>query len=225
MNVGMDAKQDITAVAALDEPARRRLYEYVCAHPNPVGRDEASEALGMARQTAAFHLDKLADAGLLTVEFARRSGRTGPGAGRPSKLYRRSDQAIAVQLPARSYELAGRLLARAVDDAEATGESPRASLERRAGELGRTLGAETGPSDDDLLATLTRCGYEPRLDGPDIVLANCPFHALAAEHTALVCGMNLGLVEGMLDGAHCTARRARLAPHKGHCCVRIEPTP
>ncbi len=220
----MHANPDITAVAALDEPARRRLYDYVCAQPDPVGRDEASEALGIPRQTAAFHLDKLADAGLLTIEFARRGGRSGPGAGRPSKFYRRSDHPITVQLPERSYELAGQLLAQAVDDAEATGRSPRESLNARAAELGRSVGAATDPTDAGILAALARCGYEPRTEDTDIVLGNCPFHALAQQHTALVCGMNLGLVEGLLDGAQCTSRRARLAPHERYCCVRIEPT-
>lgn len=214
---------DISAVSALDEPARRRLYDYVRGHRDPVGRDDAAEALGMARQTAAFHLDKLADEGLLTVEFARRTGRTGPGAGRPAKLYRRSDREVAVQLPQRSYELAGQLLAQAIDDAERTGESPRSSLDRRARDLGAAIGAEAGP--DDLLGTLEGCGYEPRVEGTDITLVNCPFHALALQHTAMVCGMNLGLIEGLLDGAGCAGRRARLAPEDGHCCVRIEPAP
>ncbi len=231
---GMDAPPGIAAVAALDEPARRRLYDYVRAHPGPVGRDEASEALDMPRQTAAFHLDKLADAGLLTVEYARLGGRTGPGAGRPAKLYRRADQAISVHLPDRSYELAGQLLSQAVEDAEATGISPRASLNARAGELGRATGASVACRDnrddrDDrdaaTMDALTQCGYEPRLDGADIVLVNCPFHALAQKHTDLVCGMNLGLIEGLLDGAGCTGRRARLAPHEPYCCVRIEPAP
>ncbi|MDN5726751.1 MAG: transcriptional regulator, partial [Propionibacteriales bacterium] len=163
-----------------------------------------------------------AEVGLLTVEFARRTGRTGPGAGRPAKLYRRSDTAIAVQLPERSYEVAGQLLAEAVDEAEATGESPRTVLRRRAGEFGRALGVDTEPTDDGVLATLGRCGYEPRTDGDDIVLANCPFHDLAARHTQLVCGMNLGLVTGLLEGANCADRQARLVPHEQHCCVRIE---
>jgi predicted ArsR family transcriptional regulator len=221
----MDADPAIAAVAALDEPARRKLYDYVCAQRDPVGRDEASEALGIPRQTAAFHLDKLADTGLLAAEFARLSGRTGPGAGRTAKLYRRAEGTVAVHLPERSYELAGQLLAQAVDDAESTGESPRASLNRRAGELGRALGAEADPTDESVIAVLARCGYEPRFDGADIVLVNCPFHALATRHTELVCGMNLGLIEGLLDGARCTARRAHLAPHQKYCCIRIEPTP
>lgn len=219
----MDRTPDISAVAALDEPSRRRLYDYVCVQADPVSRDEVSEALEMPRQTAAFHLDKLAEAGLLAVEFARRSGRSGPGAGRPSKLYRRSDTAIAVQLPQRSYELAGELLAQAVDDAESTGESPRTSLKRRAGQFGQALGADAEPTDEGVLAALARCGYEPRVDGTGILLANCPFHALAAGHTDLVCGMNLGLIEGLLNGAQCTGRQARLVPHERYCCVRIEP--
>jgi predicted ArsR family transcriptional regulator len=219
----MDVTPGISAVAALEEPSRRRLYEYVCTHEDPVGRDEVSEAVGMPRQTVAFHLDKLADAGLLAVEFARRGGRAGPGAGRPSKLYRRSDDPVSVQLPERSYELAGQLLAQAVDDAESTGESPRTILNRRACELGQALGADAGSTDEGVMAVLAGCGYEPRRDGTDIVLVNCPFHALAARHTDLVCGMNLGLVEGLLDGAHCTGRQARLTPHERYCCVRIEP--
>lgn len=221
----MDDTNDIAAVAALDEPARRQLYDYVCGQVDPVGRDEASTALGIPRQTAAFHLDKLAEAGLLAVEFARRSGRTGPGAGRPAKLYRRSDHTVAVQLPERSYELAGHLLAQAVVDAEATGEAPHASLNRRARELGCTLGTAAGATDGEVVAALARCGYEPRVDGTDIVLVNCPFHDLAQQHTELICGMNLGLVTGLLDGAGCTARRARLAPHERYCCIRVEPAP
>lgn len=219
----MDADPDITAVAALDEPTRRRLYDYVGASPDAVDRDEAAEALGMRRQTAAFHLDKLVDAGLLTVEFARRNGRRGPGAGRPSKLYRRADRTIAVHLPDRSYELAGHLLAQAVDDAANTGQSPKTALARRASELGHAVGSEAGPTDQDVVAALGRCGYEPRAEGEDIVLTNCPFHNLAQQHTELVCGMNLALVEGLLDGAHCTGRQAHLAPHERYCCVRIEP--
>lgn len=214
-------RSDITAVSALGEPARRRLYDYVRSRREPVGRDDAAEALGMPRQTVAFHLDKLADAGLLTVEFARRTGRTGPGAGRPSKLYRRSDREVAVQLPERSYELAGQLLAQAVVDAERTGDSPRASLTRRATELGHAVGAAAGPSDAEIMAALEGCGYEPRLEDTDITLTNCPFHALARQHTELVCGMNLGLIEGLLDGAACAGRRARLAPEERYCCVRL----
>lgn len=216
---------DVSAVSALDEPARRRLYDFVRRHREPVGRDEAAAELGLPRTTAAFHLDKLADEGLLSIEFARRSGRTGPGAGRPAKLYRRADRPIVVQLPERDYELAGRLLAGAIDDAESSGESPGTALARRAHDLGETIGAELAaagePTDEALSDSLERCGYEPCTVGDDIVLANCPFHALVHDHTELVCGMNLRLIEGLLEGAGCHGRLARLAPEEGFCCVRL----
>ena len=100
----------ISAVAALDEPTRRRLYDYVVRQPEPVSRDDAAAALELPRTTAAFHLDRLVDEGLLDVVFQRLTGRTGPGAGRPTKLYQRSDQHVTVSLPQRRYDLAGRLL-------------------------------------------------------------------------------------------------------------------
>ena len=52
---------------------------------------------------------------------------------------------------------------------------------------------------DDVLALLAEHGYEPRVEGAEIVLANCPFHALARDHTALVCGMNLHLLTALLE--------------------------
>lgn len=50
----------VAAVAALDEPNRRRLYDFVVRQTSPISKDEVSEAIGLPRTTAAFHLDKLA---------------------------------------------------------------------------------------------------------------------------------------------------------------------
>ncbi|CAL9351542.1 hypothetical protein SUDANB132_00471 [Streptomyces sp. enrichment culture] len=213
-------RHDISAVAALDEPNRRRLYDHVVRQPGPVSRDEAAAALGLARQTAAFHLDRLTDESLLDVVYERRSGRTGPGAGRPAKLYKRSAKQVAVSLPERHYELAGRLLAQALEESEATGEPVRTVLHRRAHELGAQL---AGPEQADVLAVLEGNGFEPRCEGDAVVLGNCPFHTLAREHTQTVCGMNLHLLRGVLDGLAEDGLRARLDPGPGHCCVRLEP--
>src|SRR4051794_31092380 len=188
---------DVSAIAALDEPTRRRLYDHVVRQPSPVSRDEAAAALGLARQTAAFHLDRLADEALLDVVYERRSGRSGPGAGRPAKLYRRSAKQVAVNLPDRRYELAGRLLAQAVEESDATGEPVREVLHRKAEELGTHLGEQNKTEVFDLLE---RYGFEPRHEDDAIILANCPFHALAREHTQTVCGMNLHLLRGVLKG-------------------------
>ena len=78
----------LTALAALKDPLDRRCFDLVAADSDAVGRDEIAEALGLPRASAAFRLDRLVEVGLLDVEFRRRSGRTGPGAGRPAKLYR-----------------------------------------------------------------------------------------------------------------------------------------
>ncbi|GAA2422410.1 helix-turn-helix domain-containing protein [Streptomyces coeruleofuscus] len=213
-------RPDVSAVAALDEPTRRRLYEHVVRQPGPVSRDEAAAALGLARQTAAFHLDRLAGESLLDVVYERRSGRTGPGAGRPAKLYKRSAREVTVSLPERHYELAGRLLAQAMEESEATGEPVRAVLHRKAHELGAQLAGQGGTG---VFGLLERYGFEPRHDGDAIVLGNCPFHALAREHTQTVCGMNLHLLRGVLEGLEDSSRHACLAPSPGHCCVRLEP--
>ncbi|MGC7100139.1 helix-turn-helix transcriptional regulator [Amycolatopsis lurida] len=216
----------VAAVAALDEPTRRRLYDLVVRRPDPVSRDEAAEAVRLPRTTVAFHLDRLVDDGLLDVVYERRTGRSGPGAGRPAKLYRRSSHEIAVSLPDRRYELAGRLLADAIQEAETTGDSPRTVLDRRAHELGHDLGqaARTNqPADDAAMRALERFGFEPRRTGTTIMLGNCPFHSLASHQTELVCGMNLRLLQGLLDGLATTGLTARLAPAAGHCCVRVEP--
>jgi predicted ArsR family transcriptional regulator len=211
---------DVSAIAALDEPTRRRLYDHVVRQQGPVSRDEAAAALGLARQTAAFHLDRLAGEALLDVVYERRSGRSGPGAGRPAKLYRRSAKQVAVSLPDRRYELAGRLLAQAVEESDATGEPVRKVLHRKAEELGTQLGAQNGT---ELLDLLERYGFEPRREGDAIVLGNCPFHALAQEHTETVCGMNLHLLRGVLDGLDEAGLEACLAPAPGRCCVRLQP--
>lgn len=227
--MGEDLAARVAAVAALDEPSRRRLYDHVARQSAPVSRDEAAAAVDLARTTAAFHLDRLVAEGLLEVSYERRTGRTGPGAGRTAKLYRRSQHQVGVSLPERRYDLAGRLLAAAVAEAEETGERPRDVADRKARELGRELAraaaADGSAAEPELTAlrVLEDHGFEPREEGAEVALVNCPFHALAQEHTALVCGMNLQLCSGLLAEAGVTGLAARLDPRPGHCCVRLTP--
>ncbi|MYV96806.1 helix-turn-helix domain-containing protein, partial [Streptomyces sp. SID3343] len=105
----------LDALGVLADPLRRALYRYVVAATGAVGRGEAAEAVGIQRTLAAFHLDKLVEAGLLVTEFARPAGRSGPGAGRPAKLYRRSAAETSVSLPPRAYDTAGHILADALE--------------------------------------------------------------------------------------------------------------
>jgi len=223
-----DASADVSAVASLDEPTRRRIYDYVGAQAAPVSRDDVAVALGVPKRTAAFHLDRLAELDLLAVSFARRTGRNGPGAGRPAKLYRRSAREVAVSLPPRDYDLAGRLLAGAMVQAQHTGEPPREVLDRQAHDFGRAMAGERSGGQPGqgatgvLMSLLEDHGFEPRSAAGDIVLHNCPFHALAQEQAELVCGMNLHLLVGVLEGLRPTEFQARLDPGPSRCCVRLE---
>jgi predicted ArsR family transcriptional regulator len=213
----------VAAVASLDEPTRRRIYDHVRAQSVPLSRDDVADALQITRQSAAFHLDRLAEQGLLGVTFARRSGRSGPGAGRPSKRYERSAGEVSVTLPPRHYDLAGRLLAGALIEAEESGRPPREVLDRRARDFGQAMaGDQPGPGDIGILVNLLEeQGYEPQAAAGCITLRNCPFHALAQEHTELVCGMNLHLLEGVLAGLGNTGMSASLDPAPSRCCVRL----
>jgi predicted ArsR family transcriptional regulator len=224
-----DLAARVSGVAALAEPSRRRLYAYVASQPRPVSRDQASEGVGIARHTAKFHLDRLVEEGLLDTEFKRLAGRRGPGAGRPTKLYKRSAVQVSVTLPERRYDLAGRLMARAIDNSTPNRPAAIASLHAEAGEYGTRLGeraretAGVRPCRERLITaaceTLAAQGYEPRRRGGSITLANCPFDALAREHTELVCGMNLALVTAVTDSLGGGMLSARLDPDADRCCV------
>lgn len=222
-------ERDAAGIGALADPVRRRLYLYVCAQPAPVGRDEAAAAAGIARHQAKFHLDRLEADGLLETEYARLGGRSGPGAGRPSKLYRRADRDIAVSLPDRDYELAGRLMADAIAESAAAGTPVLHALHRLAAEYGRGLGAtavsaagcpdSAGAALALAVRVLAGNGYEPRPDGDRVVLANCPFHRLARARTELVCGMNHALVGGVAEPLGPHRPRVALDPEPDRCCV------
>ncbi|MGW2593944.1 helix-turn-helix transcriptional regulator [Streptomyces sp. NPDC001515] len=206
----------IEAVLALGDPVRRGLYRYVAGAAGDVGRDAAAEAAGISRSLAAFHLDKLVDAGLLDVTFRRPAGRTGPGAGRPAKLYRRAEAEHTVSVPPRAYDAAGALLAGVVERAGLDAE-----LQDAARAAWRAEGASAGAADP--VEALRERGYEPYWDGSVLRLNNCPFHALTDRFPALVCGMNLAGIQGLLDGLPCGAGwRASMDPPARGCCVALE---
>lgn len=229
-----DLERRISGIAALDQPLRRELYRLLSERDGWVSRDEASDALGVPRSVAAFHLDKLVEAGVVEITFERTSGRTGPGAGRPAKLYRRGASEVSASVPERRYDLAGSLLATAIAEAERTGTPIAESLSATARAAGRVIGEEAagaagsftkrGERRQAVLDILAGHGYEPTLGKRgEIALLNCPFHRLAEEHRSLVCGMNLDFLGGLLEGIGPTDRLdARLAPEPGYCCVRIK---
>jgi len=229
-----DFASRITSVAALAEPVRQALYLYVVGQPRPVSRDEAAAAVGVPRHVAKFNLDKLEEAELLDAEYARPAGRTGPGAGRPAKLYKRAARDVGVSLPERRYDLAAQVMAEGITQSKEKGLSIDAALREAARDAGRALGAEAQRTAgtrrsraSEIRAVeevLADTGYEPRSDEGGLSLANCPFHALAKAHTALVCGINLDLIDSLLQASGPRDVRAELSPSPGRCCVRIAKT-
>ena len=239
-----DLALHIASLAALADPVRRALYLAVAGSAEPVGRDAAASAAGVSRALAAFHLDKLVDAGLLEASFKRLTGRSGPGAGRPSKLYSRSAVQVDVSLPERRYEWAAQMLVRAL--AAVRSEESEAALRRSARSHGESIGREQAEECERELAeeredmpesgvlperahpsplhdasrALSNCGFEP-VTGPDgeVLLRNCPFDRLREGCRELVCGMNLSLIEGVLAGLSLEGVQAVLEPRPGHCCV------
>jgi predicted ArsR family transcriptional regulator len=207
-----DPDPDLDALATLAGKLRRDLYDFVTSSPSPVSRDEAAMAVGVARQAAAYHLDHLVDQGLLEVEFKRLTGRVGPGAGRPSKLYRASERSFEVSVPPRRYELASRILLQAV----ASNPAERRAMTEAAHHAGEQIGLNG--LDEGLRAT----GYRPVSEGGVTRFRNCPFDALRKQDRDTACEMNLALVQGMIEGSGARFD-AELAPEDGYCCVRLRP--
>ena len=221
----------VEALGILRDPVRRSLYRHVAGQPSEVSRDDAARAVGISRILAAFHLDRLVEAGLLDAIYRRLSGRSGPGAGRTSKLYRRANRQFRLILPERRYDLLAWVLVKALESQ--TPERASAPLAETAKEIGAELGqdaAAAGSGDGDEqqlldagLRRLDQLGFEPIHDGPAITLRNCPFDTLAKQHRDLVCGVNLSLLHGFLAGLGTPGTEARLDPAAGRCCVRLQP--
>jgi predicted ArsR family transcriptional regulator len=212
----------LPALSALDEPLRARLYGLVCDAARPVRRDEMADAAGIGLSLAAYHLDELARKELLAVSFARPSGRGGPGAGRPAKLYQRADRELIACVPPRDYELLAAVLVRSCASPEIA-----AAVDVAARDLGRSIGSEWGDGAEDVtnavVGALQDRGYEPCETGAGTVrLRNCPFRRVAVENPDIVCRVNLSLVAGLLEGLGHERARVRLDPAPPGCCVSVQ---
>lgn len=221
---------EIASVAALGDPIRRRLYEFVVQQGESVSRDMAAAGVEIARHVAKFHLDKLEEEGLLETEYRRPSGKKGPGAGRPTKYYRRSSREISVSLPERHYDLAARVLAQAITMSQKSNTPIALALEKAAITFGQLMAQEVhtklqgGTDKVDVANAISKVlddhGYEPRMEEECLVLANCPFHSLATEYTALICGINHNLMSALINDLP-RSYKADLAPAPGRCCVTL----
>lgn len=223
----MEPIHDIERIALLREPVRRDLYFHVREAGHPISREEAADAVGVSKSLAAFHLDRLADAGLLEVEYRRLTGKTGRGAGRPAKLYRPSARRVSVSFPPTRYELAGELLMEALE-AKRPEDTPEDAVRhaahlhagRLADRLRPTLRRRSGYG--RVGEFLERLGFEPEEGRREILLRNCPFHELVERHPQLVCGLNESFMEGITERLAGDEAAALPCDLEGYCCVLIQ---
>lgn len=226
----MTADPAIRAIAALDDDLRWGMYEFIRAARRPVTRDEAAAAVGISRKLAAFHLDKLVDAGALRAHY-QQAGAT-RRVGRVPKVYEPSATDIQVSLPRRSHDMLASILMEAVIS-EDSGESARDAVRRVARDHGQRIGAaerqrarpgRLGAERALSMASslLTERGFEPARESPGCLrLRNCPFHPLTATAPDLVCGLNHAFISGMMDGLQASTVDAVLDPRAGECCVEL----
>jgi predicted ArsR family transcriptional regulator len=222
--------QRVSRVSALADPIRRALYHFVAHQPGAVSRDQAAAGLEIPRHTAKFHLDKLVEEGLLVPEFKRLSGRTGPGAGRPAKLYRRVRKEVNVTLPRRRYDLAGHVLADTLERVQA-GVPLNRAIDKAADNAANIVVESwppTGSSDEErMTGLLARLGYEPRPEGGanegGIRLSNCPFQQLSDDHTGVICPINRQFIEAVGRRLDCTDVHPTSVDRGTGCCVALRP--
>ena len=220
---------DLAGIAALADPVRRALHRYVGGRCDWVTREEAAAATGLAHHVVKLNLDRLAVAGLLESGYQRPPGRSGPGAGRPAKVYRRADREFAVSVPARRYELAAGILANGVRRSIEDGTPVAEAVRDTATDAGRALGraaadrASTGtPVAAAIREVLDGQGFATRAEGSVLHFGNCPFAGLLHDCKRLICTMNGSLVRGLLAASGATALTAQLAPPPpGDCCVTV----
>jgi predicted ArsR family transcriptional regulator len=220
------------ALATLGDPRRRDVYDLVAGADGPVTRDQVGETLGMTRSLAAFHLDKLADIGLLDVSFARSPDRpAGRGAGRPSKRYQLSDLDVGISIPPRRYDIVGRILARAMGTGGADGnpwETARQEGRRLAEGYLEGSSAAPGALAAQVEHVLADTGYAPLADGVHLRLRNCPFHSVADAMPELVCSVNHGFLTGILEGLGADGSMTATpvdSRDRGGCCVDVDTGP
>src|SRR4051794_12474902 len=165
------------ALQLLAEPTRRALYQACRAAGAPLTREDVASAVGVSRRLAAFHLDLLAEAGLLTVDYARPAGRSGPGAGRPAKRYTAAAVDLELSLPARRYDVAARIMARGLATSRTTGGDATAATFAAAHEEGERIGRlrrtrarmSAAATTEATIDALSDLGYEPWCDSEQCV--------------------------------------------------------
>jgi len=198
-------------LAAVGDPELREALLFARSHARPVTADELAHEKGLHRNVARSRLERLVEAGLLAVGYERRTGRSGPGAGRPAKTYSVVPQLESIEFPlGRGESLAGLLVAALVARG---GEKPLRDVGiefgrdlARSAKLRPARSLETGF--ERVCAAVRRLGYQASLEqigvkGAVIATPTCPLRPLVRarpEAVEIDRGMWACLASCALDG-------------------------
>lgn len=196
---------DLTA--ALGDPTRRAIFIAVRESGDPMTSSDVAELFGIHANVARHHLDKLATDGYLRVTHRRKTGRSGPGAGRPAKCYEATSKEIDLHFPSRRADVLIELLLRVIARSDVA-NLPKVA-EQIGREYGREIAAEIGSPgergyDEAVKAVaeaMTGVGFHmsPDLDGHRLLTSFCPFGNAATGHPDVVCSLDRGMVSGLFE--------------------------
>ena len=210
---------------AIGDRDLRETILFARAQPLPVTADEVAAAHQIHRNVARARLERLVEAGLLVASFERRTGRTGPGSGRPAKTYRVAPQLSGIEFPERHYEQLIGLIVEAL---------PERGRAERLHEVGIAFGRELArqgrlrptkafrPAVERVCAALGRLGYQASVDEVAgnqalITTATCPLRPLVSVHEN-VAGLDRGMWAGLLAAALGRAEAATIDCQTGKSC-------
>lgn len=201
------ALSDLTST--LGDPTRRSIYLTVRESAEPMTAAQIATAFNIHANVARHHLDRLADEGYLEVTRKRPDGQNGPGAGRPAKCYTSTNKEIELQFPARRYDLLADLLIRVIQRLEPERASEiAAQVGHEYGvELAGTLELPDAGFDSALTAVqqaMVNVGFAVNTNTNDrqLLMSHCPFGRTAFDHPEVVCSLDRGIVNGLMEALH-----------------------
>jgi predicted ArsR family transcriptional regulator len=194
----------------LSDPTRYYIYQYITKLHQEVTVQEIADNFNIHPNVARLHLSKLEDVNMLVSETKK----TGKG-GRPSRLYRLSDDVIQLHFPFRDYMLLSKV---AFQTMLSLGEEGRKALFLTGKHFGMELVEQEltrkGHNGSELTfeqkltilkSAATLAGFDPEfeINGERtkiyLKIFNCPFKEVAIDHSETVCNMHFEFLRGMFE--------------------------
>lgn len=203
-------EQTLKITSVLSDPTRYYIYQYITNRHQDVTVQEIADNFSIHPNVARLHLSKLEDVNMLISETKK----TGKG-GRPSRLYRLSEDVIQLHFPFRDYQLLSKITIEAM---MTLGEQGKIALYETGKRFGKELmNQETARNNhlaDEitfeqklqlLKSAATMAGLYPDFEIDEentkiyLEIFNCPFKEIARENSEMVCQMHFQYLKGMVE--------------------------